>query len=156
MKDLARFIRRIAVTAAGIVLLVAGLILLVAPGPGLVVITLALAVFATEYRWASRRLAAVRELALAAAHKAAASRVATAWAVLFGVGALGLAGVLIFTDLLPLSGAGTGAGAAIAGLTVLAGLAYNVREVRRARNGEEGERSSQSGTPGESGGRRPG
>ena len=54
--------------------------------PGLVVIALALAVFAVEYEWARRRLATVRERALSAALKAAASRAATACAVLFGVG----------------------------------------------------------------------
>jgi hypothetical protein len=32
-------------------------VLLVAPGPGLLVIALALAVFAIEYRWARRHLA---------------------------------------------------------------------------------------------------
>lgn len=68
------------------------MVLLVAPGPGLVVIALTLAVFAVEYEWARRRLAAVRERALSAAHQVAASRAATACAVLFGVGAVGLAG----------------------------------------------------------------
>src|SRR6478752_5166186 len=72
----------------------------VAPGPGLVVIALALAVFAIEYQWARRNLAAVQERARSAALKAAASRVATASAVLFGIGAIGLGVVLIFTDLL--------------------------------------------------------
>jgi putative transmembrane protein PGPGW len=63
VKDLARLFRRIAVTAVGPVILAVGVILLVAPGPGLVVIAFALAVSATEYPWARRRLAAVRERA---------------------------------------------------------------------------------------------
>ena len=92
-------------------ILVVGVVLLVAPGPGLVVI--ALAVFAIEYQWARRNLAAVQERARSAARKAAASRVATASAVLFGVGAIGLGAVLVFTDLLPLSGVGTGVGVAV-------------------------------------------
>ena len=137
VKDLARLFRRIAVTALGTVILAVGVILLVAPGPGLVVIALALAVFAVEYEWARRRLAAVRERALSAALKAAASRAATACAVLFGVGAIGLGAVLIFTDLLPLSGAGTGLGAVIAGLTVLATMAYGLRELRRTQKAAE-------------------
>src|SRR5262249_15147405 len=49
---------------------------------------------------------AVQARARSAALKAAAGRVATAFAVLFGVGAIGLGVVLIFTSLLPLSGAG--------------------------------------------------
>lgn len=136
VKDLARLFRRIAITAVGTVIFAAGVILLVAPGPGLLVIALALAVFALEYEWARRRLADVRERALSAAQKAAASRAATACAVLFGVGAIGLGAVLIFSDLLPLSGTGTGLGAVIAGLTVLATMAYGLRELRRTQQAD--------------------
>ena len=104
MKDLVRLLRRIAITVVGIVILAVGVVLLVAPGPGLLVIVLAMIVLAVEYEWARRHLAAVRARARSAADKAAASRVATASAILFGVGAIGLGGVLIFTDVLPLSG----------------------------------------------------
>ena len=100
VKDLVRLLRRIAVTVVGTVILAVGVVLLVAPGPGLLVIALALAVFAVEYEWARRRLAAVAARAHSAAHQAAASRVATACAVLFGLGAIGLGAVLIFTDVL--------------------------------------------------------
>jgi uncharacterized protein (TIGR02611 family) len=137
VKDLARLLRRIAVTVVGTVILAVGVVLLVAPGPGLLVIALALAVFAIEYEWARRRLAAVTARAHSAAHQAAASRAATACAVLFGLGAIGLAAVLIFTDVLPLSGAGTGAGVAAAGVTVLATVAYAVWELRRADKADE-------------------
>ena len=40
--------------------------------------------------------------------------------------------MLVFTDLLPLSGIATGASVALGGLTVLATTAYSVREMRRA------------------------
>jgi len=136
VKDLVRLLRRIAVTVVGTVILAVGVVLLVAPGPGLVVITLALAVFAIEYRWARRRLAAVQARARSAALKAAASRVGTASAVLFGVAAIGLGAVLACTDLLPFSGVGTGVGAAIGGLTVLATTAYGIRELRRTEQTE--------------------
>ena len=139
VKDPVRLLRRIAVTVVGTVILAVGVVLLVAPGPGLVVIALALAVFAIEYQWARRNLAAVQERARSAALKAAASRVATASAVLFGVGAIGLGVVLIFTDLLPLSGAGTGVGAAVGGLTVLLTVVYGVREMRNAEKAAESE-----------------
>ena len=103
------------------------------------VIALALAVFAIEYRWARRHLAAVQARARSAALKAAASRVATASAVLFGVGAIGLGAVLVCTDLLPFSGVGTGVGAAIGGLTVLVTMAYSIRELRRTEKTEGNE-----------------
>ena len=139
VKDPIRLLRRIAVSVVGTVILVAGLVLLVAPGPGLVVIALALAVFAIEFQWARRNLAAVQARARLAALKTAASRVATASAVLFGVGAIGLGGVLVFTDLLPLSGVGTGVGVAVGGLTVLLTTAYGIRELRNAKKAEEDE-----------------
>jgi uncharacterized protein (TIGR02611 family) len=139
VKDLARLLRRIAVTAVGTVILAAGVILLAAPGPGLLVIAVALAVFATEYEWARRRLAAVRDRAHSAARQAAASRAATFCAVLFGVAAIGLGAVLIFTDVLPLPGTATGAGAAVAGVTVLVTIAYSMRELRRAENADDDE-----------------
>jgi uncharacterized protein (TIGR02611 family) len=148
VKDLARLLRRIAVTAVGTVILVVGVILLAAPGPGLVVIAVALAVFAIEYEWARRRLAAVRERARSVAFQAAASRAATFCAVLFGVGAIALGAVLVFTDVLPLSGAGTGAGAAVAGVSVLVTVAYSMRELRRADKAYEDE-CAQSATEGE-------
>jgi len=48
VKDPVRLLRRIAVTVAGTVILAVGVVLLVAPGPGLMVIALALAVFASQ------------------------------------------------------------------------------------------------------------
>ena len=132
MKELGRLLRRIAITVVGVVILGVGIVLLVAPGPGLLVILLAFAVFALEYEWARRRLRDIRQRAMTATVAAAASRVATVSAVLFGLGAIGLGCVLIFSDLLPFSGVGTGLGATVGGLTVLATTAYGLREVRRA------------------------
>jgi hypothetical protein len=54
--------------------------------------------------------------------------------------------VLIFTDVLPLSGVGTGAGVALGGLTVLVTTAYSVRELRRAEKADEVERAQQART----------
>ena len=140
--NLVRLLRRIVLTIVGTVILAVGVVLLVAPGPGLLVILLALIVFAVEYEWARRRLVTVRDRARSAAEKAAASRVATASAILFGMGAIGLGAVLIFTNLLPLSGLATGASVALAGLTVLATTAYSVREMRRARKADQNQRGS--------------
>ena len=148
MKDLVRLLRRIAITVVGIVILAVGVVLLVAPGPGLLVILLAMIVLAAEYEWARRHLATVRARARSAADKAAASRVATASAILFGIGAIGLGGVLIFTDVLPLSGVGTGASVALGGLTVLATTAYSVRELRRAEKAGENEPAQASASEG--------
>ena len=139
MTDLARLLRRIAITVVGSILLAAGVVLLVAPGPGVVVIALALAVFAIEYEWARRRLNEARVLARSAADKAATNQVAKACAILFGVGAIGLGGVLIFTDILPFSGIGTGICVALAGLITLMTTAYSIRGLKRIQAASEAE-----------------
>ena len=148
MKNLARLLRRIAVTIVGTAILVVGVVLLVAPGPGLLVIALALVVFATEYEWARRHLAAVRERGLSAARQAAASRLATVSTILFGLGALGVSALLIFTRVLPWSSAATGAGVAVGGLTVLATMAYGIWELRRARKDDESQHDNEEPGPG--------
>ena len=53
-------LRRTAVSVVGVSLLLAGVAMLVLPGPGLLVIVGALAVLATEYAWAKRPLDAMR------------------------------------------------------------------------------------------------
>jgi hypothetical protein len=54
-----RPLRRISVLLVGAVILVAGLAMLVLPGPGLLLMGMAIAVLALEFDWA-RRLAAAR------------------------------------------------------------------------------------------------
>lgn len=140
MTDLARLLRRIAITVVGTILLTLGVVLLVAPGPGIVVIALALAVFAIEYRWARQRLIEAKELARSAAEKTATNQVAKASAILFGVGTIGLGGVLIFTDILPFSSIGTGVSVALAGLITLATTAYSIWNLKRASQADDEER----------------
>jgi uncharacterized protein (TIGR02611 family) len=52
--------RRIAKIVIGFVLLLAGLVMLVIPGPGLVTIALGLALLATEFLWARQLLARIK------------------------------------------------------------------------------------------------
>jgi uncharacterized membrane protein YbaN (DUF454 family) len=137
MTDLARLLRRITITVVGTILLTLGIVLLVAPGPGIVVIALALAVFAIEYKWARQRLIEAKELARSAAEKTATNQVAKASAILFGVGTIGLGGVLIFTDILPFSGIGTGVSVALAGQITLATTAYSIRSLKRTQSASQ-------------------
>jgi uncharacterized protein (TIGR02611 family) len=48
--------KRIAATVIGLVLVLAGLAMMVLPGPGILVLIAGLAVLATEYVWAQRAL----------------------------------------------------------------------------------------------------
>jgi uncharacterized protein (TIGR02611 family) len=56
LAPLPRPIRRILIGSIGATLLVAGALMLVLPGPGIVVILLALALLATEFAWAEALL----------------------------------------------------------------------------------------------------
>jgi uncharacterized protein (TIGR02611 family) len=58
--------KRIAVTIVGFGVLLAGIAMLVLPGPGIVVIIAGLAILATEYVWAERMLAAAKRRAIQA------------------------------------------------------------------------------------------
>jgi uncharacterized protein (TIGR02611 family) len=61
VEELTRGVRRIAVLVVGLVLLVAGVLMLVLPGPGVLVTMAGLALLATEYEWARRLLARLRQ-----------------------------------------------------------------------------------------------
>ena len=67
LKAVARFIqrsgKRIAVTIAGFAVLLAGIALLVLPGPGWLLIFIGLTILATEYVWAQRLLNAAKRKA---------------------------------------------------------------------------------------------
>ncbi|HEX3082534.1 MAG TPA: PGPGW domain-containing protein [Candidatus Saccharimonadia bacterium] len=56
-----KFLHRPVATVVGAALALAGLIMLVTPGPGLLTIVAGVAVWATEYRWARVLLLHLRE-----------------------------------------------------------------------------------------------
>ena len=63
---LARFplARRIGVAVLGSLVILFGVLLIVTPGPAILVIPFGLAILATEFRWARRLLAPIRTLVL--------------------------------------------------------------------------------------------
>jgi uncharacterized protein (TIGR02611 family) len=61
--------KRIAVTVVGFSLVALGVVLLVIPGPGLLVIVAGLAVLATQYTWARRALEVTKRHASRAANR---------------------------------------------------------------------------------------
>ena len=60
LRFIARSGKRIGVTVAGFLVLIAGLIMMVTPGPGTVAIIAGLAILATEYTWAEIMLDKVK------------------------------------------------------------------------------------------------
>jgi uncharacterized protein (TIGR02611 family) len=82
--------KRIAVTVVGFVVLLAGLVMMVTPGPGIVVILVGLAILATEWAWAERALDRAKERGQDVLRTATASPVRIALSVaatLAGIGA---------------------------------------------------------------------
>jgi uncharacterized protein (TIGR02611 family) len=73
VKDVARFVgrsgKRVAVSVVGAALVAGGLVMMVTPGPGLLLIVAGLAVLATEYVWARTMLDRVKEKAAQAKDK---------------------------------------------------------------------------------------
>jgi uncharacterized protein (TIGR02611 family) len=57
---LPRPVRRLLILVIGVTVVLLGVLLLVLPGPGILVIVVGLAILATEFSWAERLLAAAR------------------------------------------------------------------------------------------------
>lgn len=124
-------LRRITVTVVGFVVLLVGVVMIVAPGPGFLVIALGLLILGVEYEWARRRFQRAKVQAQTLADRAAANRLSTVLTVLFALGAIALGGVLALTQLLPGSGAATGGSIAFAGVVILATVIYSLVQRRK-------------------------
>ncbi len=61
--------KRVAVTVVGAAVVVGGLVLLVLPGPGIVVVVLGFAILGTEYAWAAAALEKTKNAADAAGRR---------------------------------------------------------------------------------------
>lgn len=61
MKGSIKAIRKVAVALLGSIVLLAGIIMLVAPGPGLIGIIAGLLILSTEFEWAERYLHQARK-----------------------------------------------------------------------------------------------
>ena len=72
--EIIRFIgrssKRLAVTVVGATLVLAGVVLLVLPGPGIIVVALGFAVLGTEYAWAAAALERTKRTAVQAGNVA--------------------------------------------------------------------------------------
>jgi hypothetical protein len=76
--SLFRLVRRVVVFALGMSVLLVGIIMIVAPGPAVVVIPLALGILATEFLWARRVLDTLKSR-LTDAHTAASQANLPRW-----------------------------------------------------------------------------
>jgi uncharacterized protein (TIGR02611 family) len=124
--------RRILVTVAGLVLCVAGLGLLILPGPGLLLLLGGLVLLANEYPWARRMTAPVRRQATRSAAQSVASPLRISATALCGL-ALAAAGVAwILVPSLPFGGVATGSSLIVSSIVLLALLIYSYRRFRQS------------------------
>jgi uncharacterized protein (TIGR02611 family) len=126
-----KLLRRVAITVVGLVVLMIGAVMLVAPGPGFLVIALGLLVLSVEYEWARRHLDRAKSHARTLADRAAANRVSTSFSVLFALGVIGIGGVLALSKTIPGAGIATGISVAFGGIVVLATVAYSLAQRRK-------------------------
>jgi uncharacterized protein (TIGR02611 family) len=98
LSQIARFIgrsgKRIAVTVVGFAVLIAGVIMLITPGPGVVAILAGLAILASEWAWAERALDRAKAGGKVVLEQATASPLRIALSVAATLG--GIAAVLIY------------------------------------------------------------
>jgi uncharacterized protein (TIGR02611 family) len=98
LSQIVRFIgrsgKRIAVTVLGFVVLIAGVIMMVTPGPGVLAIVAGLAILASEWAWAERALDRAKAGGKAVLEQATASPLRIALSVAATLG--GIAAVLVY------------------------------------------------------------
>ncbi len=135
--------KKLAVTVVGWVLVVAGVVLIAIPGPGLLILLAGLVVLAGEYAWAQRFVDPVRVQALRAAEESVASWWRIIATLLGGAWLAGL-GVLWWVDpqipriwilgpRLPLGGWPTGSGLILSAFIVWGLMIYSIRRFRSRR-----------------------
>ncbi len=86
--------KRIAITVAGFALLIAGGIMMVTPGPGVLVILGGLAILASEYAWAERALDKAKRGGKVVVEQATASPIRIVLSVVLTLG--GIAAVFVW------------------------------------------------------------
>ena len=138
--------KRVVLEGLGWLLIVAGLAALLLPGPGLLALFAGLALLATQYEWAERRLVPVRSAAL----KGAADTVRSWPNILFSASlAVGILALGIVWGLQPdvpawwpiadkwwlAGGWGTGATLIASGLLAMGTIAYSYTHFRNTKSG---------------------
>jgi Putative transmembrane protein (PGPGW) len=117
----------------GGLLLIAGVALLVLPGPGLLLVLAGLLVLANGFPAAQRFVAPVRKRAMAAAEESVSSPLRIAFSVGTGLVLIAAGVVWWVRPDLPLGGWPTGASLILSGLILLALLVVSYRRVQQRR-----------------------
>lgn len=124
--------RAAALVGGGAVLLV-GIVLLVLPGPGLLLVLGGLLILANEFPAVEKYVDPVRDRAMKAAEDSVSSPLRITGSVLAGVALLAAGVVWGLFPALPLGGWATGSSLILSGVVLLALLAYSYRRVQARR-----------------------
>ncbi len=133
LRSSVKLLRRVVVTLVGVAILAVGVVLLAAPGPGVLVIALGLFTLSLEYEWAQRRLETVRQKAADLADMAVAKPWSTVGSVLAALGLIAAGIVLGLVKKLPFSSWWTGGSLIAGGVIALATIVVSIAQARRAR-----------------------
>jgi len=125
-----RELRALAATVAGFFLLIVGVLLLVLPGPGLLLVLAGLLLLSDRFAWARRITGPVRDRAVVAARAGVESGWRLAGSTATGLVLITAGVVLGIDDELPGSGWAVGAGLVVSGVALLGVLIWSWRTYR--------------------------
>lgn len=125
--------KRILITVAGGILLVVGVLLLVLPGPGLLLVLAGLLLLASEFPALERYVDPVRDRAMKAAEDSVSSPLRIAGSVLAGLALLAAGIVWGTVKSLPFSGWSTGSSLILSSVILFALLIWSYRRVKSRR-----------------------
>ncbi|MFD8491732.1 PGPGW domain-containing protein [Amycolatopsis sp. NPDC059657] len=128
-------VKRVALTVAGGLLVIVGVVLLVLPGPGLLLVLAGLLILAAEFPALERFVDPVQERAMKAAEDSVSSPLRIAGSVLAGLALLaaGILWGLRAFPWLPFPGWSTGSSLIISSIILFALLIWSYRRVRARR-----------------------
>lgn len=133
-------VKQVTLSVVGAVVLVAGVALLVLPGPGLLLVLAGLVILSGVFPTLERHVDPVRRRAMKAAEDSVSSPVRIAGSVLAGLGLIGCGvvwGLRLF-PWLPFPGWSAGSSMIVSGFVLFALLAWSYRKVRARRTGRPG------------------
>lgn len=131
-------VKRAAALVGGGVVLVVGVVLLVLPGPGLLLILAGLLILSNQFPAVEKYVDPVQKRAMKAAEESVSSPLRIALSVLAGLALIAAGVVWWLFPRLPLGGWPTGSSLILSGLILLALLGYSYRRVREGRPSTSG------------------
>lgn len=121
--------KRVLVFTVGGLLVLAGIVLLVLPGPGLLLVLGGLLVLSSEFPAVDRYIDPIQERAMQAAEESVSTPLRLAGSILAGVGLIGMGVLWGVVKTLPLGGWPTGSSLILSGVLLLGVLVYSYRHV---------------------------